>query len=104
LYRFLKKIFGPERAEDRSWRNLDNDELHSLYSSPYIFRVIQSRTMRWTGHVARMGEGRSVYRIFVGRPKGKRPLENLGVGGRITLRRTSGNRDRRGELDSVGSG
>jgi hypothetical protein len=51
-----------------------NDELHSLYSSPNIVRVIKSRRMRWVGHVARMGEGRCVYRVFVGRPEGKRPL------------------------------
>jgi hypothetical protein len=53
---------------------LHNDELHSLYSSPNIVRVIKSRRMRWAGHVARMGEGRGVYRILFGRPEGKRPL------------------------------
>jgi hypothetical protein len=53
---------------------LHNDELHSLYSSPNIVRVIKSRMMRWAGHVARMGEGRGVYRVSVGRPEGKRPL------------------------------
>jgi hypothetical protein len=53
---------------------LHNDELHSLYSSPNIVRVIKSRRMRWAGHVARMGEGRGVYRILVGRPEGKKPL------------------------------
>jgi hypothetical protein len=53
---------------------LRNDELHDLYSSPNIVRVIKSRRMRWAGHVARMGEGRSVYKVLVGRPKGKRPL------------------------------
>jgi hypothetical protein len=52
---------------------LHNDELHSLYSSPNIVRVIKSRRMRWTGHVARMGKGRGVYRVLVGRPEGKRP-------------------------------
>jgi hypothetical protein len=50
------------------------DELHSLYSSPNIVRVIKSRRMRWEGHVARVGEGRGVYRILVGKPEGKRPL------------------------------
>jgi hypothetical protein len=72
--RVLRKIFGPKREEDGSWRKLHNDELHSLYSSPNIIRVIKSRRMRWAGHVARMGEGRSVYRVLVGRSKGKRPL------------------------------
>jgi hypothetical protein len=52
---------------------LHNDELHSLYSSPNIVRVIKSRRMRWVGHVARMGEGRGVYRVLVGKPEGKRP-------------------------------
>jgi hypothetical protein len=68
----LRRIFGPKREEDRSWRKLHNDELHSLYSSLNIVRVIISRRMRWTGHVA--GEGRNVYRVLVGRPKCKRPL------------------------------
>jgi hypothetical protein len=53
---------------------LHNDELHNLYSSPNIVRVIKSRTMRWAGYVARMVEGRGVYRVLVGRPEGKRPL------------------------------
>jgi hypothetical protein len=70
----LRRIFGPKREEDGSWRKLHNDELHSLYSSPNIVRMIKSRTMRWTGHVARIGEGRGVYRVLVGRPEGKRPL------------------------------
>jgi hypothetical protein len=53
---------------------LHNDELHSLYSSPNIVRVIKSRRMRWAGHVALIGEGRGVYRILVGKPEGKKPL------------------------------
>jgi hypothetical protein len=72
--RVLSRIFGPKREEDGSWRKLHNDELHSLYSSPNIVRVIKSRRMRWTGHVARMGEGRGVHRVLVGRPEGTRPL------------------------------
>jgi hypothetical protein len=60
--------------ENGSWRKLHNDELHSLYSSPNIIRVIKSMRMRWVGHGAHMGEGRSVHRVSVGRPKGKRPL------------------------------
>jgi hypothetical protein len=72
--RVLRRIFGPKREVDGSWRKLHNDELHSLYFSPIIVRVIKSRKMRWAGHVARMGEGRGVYRVLVGRPEGKRPL------------------------------
>jgi hypothetical protein len=72
--RVLRKIFGPKREEDGSWRKLHNDELHNLYSSPNIVRVIKSRRMRWAGHVARMGRGRGAYRVLVGRPEGKRPL------------------------------
>jgi hypothetical protein len=71
----LRGIFGPKFEEDGSWRKLHNDELHSLYSSPNIVRVIKSRKMRWAGYVARMGEGRGVYRVLVGKPEGKKPLE-----------------------------
>jgi hypothetical protein len=70
----LRRIFGPKREEDGSWRKLDNDELHSLYSSPNIVWVTKSRRMRWDGHVARMGEGRGVYNVLVGTSEGKRPL------------------------------
>jgi hypothetical protein len=72
--RVLRKIFGPKREEDGSWRKLHNDELNNLYSSSNIVRVIKSRRMRWAGHTARMGEGRGAYRVSVGRPEGKRPL------------------------------
>jgi hypothetical protein len=72
--RVLRRIFGPKREEDGSWRKLHNDEFHSLYSSPNIVRVFKSSRMRWAGRVARMGEGRGVYRVLVGRPEGKRPL------------------------------
>jgi hypothetical protein len=70
--RVLRRIFGPKREEDGSWRKLHN-ELHSLYSSLNIVRVIKSRRMRWAGHVARRGKRRGVYRVLVGRPEGKRP-------------------------------
>jgi hypothetical protein len=72
--RVLRRIFGPKREEDGSWRKLHNGELHSLYSSPNIVKVIKSRRMRWAGHVARMGEVKSVYGVLVRRPEGKRPL------------------------------
>jgi hypothetical protein len=70
----LRKIFEPKREEDGSWRKLHNDELHSLYSSFNIVRVIKSRRMRWVGHVERKVEGKGVYRVLVGKPEGKRPL------------------------------
>jgi hypothetical protein len=70
----LMRTFGPKREEDGSWRKLHNDELHSLYSSPNIVRVIKSRRMRGVGHVARMEERRGVYRVLVGKPECKRPL------------------------------
>jgi hypothetical protein len=72
--RVLRWVFGPKREEDGSWRKLRNDELHSLYSSPNIVKVIKSRRMRWAGHVACMGEGRGVYMVLVGRLEGKTPL------------------------------
>ena len=76
----LRRIFGPRRDEGE-WRKLHNEELHDLYSSPNIVRVIKPRRMRWVGHVTRMGEERGVYRVLVGKPEGKRPLGDLGVDG-----------------------
>jgi hypothetical protein len=73
--RVLRRIFGPKRdGVMGGWRKLHNEELHKLYSSPSIIRIIKSRRMRWVGHVARMGEKRNVYRLFIGKPEGKRPL------------------------------
>jgi hypothetical protein len=70
--RVLRRIFGPKRDEvTGEWRRLYKEELNYLYSSPNIIRVIKSRRMRWAGHVARMGEGRSAYRVLVGRPEGE---------------------------------
>jgi hypothetical protein len=82
----LRRIFGPKREEDGSWRKLHNDKLHSLYSSLNIVRVIISRRMRCAGHVARMGEGRG--EVFTGfqlaRPKARDHWEDIGIGERIT--------------------
>ena len=71
----LRRIFGCKRDEvTGERRKLHNEKLKGLYSSPNIVRVIKSRRMRLAGHVARMREGRGVYRVLVGRPEGKRPL------------------------------
>jgi hypothetical protein len=73
--RVLRRILGPKGDEETGkWRKLHNGELHNLYSSPDIIREIKSRRMRWVGHVARMGDGRNVYRVLVGKSVGKRPL------------------------------
>jgi hypothetical protein len=56
------------------WRKLHNEELHDLYSSPSIIRIIESRRMRWAVHVARMGEKINAYRLLLGKPEGKKPL------------------------------
>ena len=81
----LRRIFGPKRKEVKgAWRKLHNEELNDLYSSLNIVQWIKSR-MRWAGHVARMGEGRGVYRVLVGKPEGNH-LGDPGVDGRIILR------------------
>jgi hypothetical protein len=73
--RVLRGMIGPKRDEvTGEWRKLHSGELHNLYSSPDIVRQIKSRRMRWAGHVARMGEGRNVYRVLVGKPEKKRTL------------------------------
>ena len=75
--RLLRRIFGPRRRNEirGEWRKLHNEELNKLYSSPNIVGVIKLRRMRWAGHVVCMGERRGVYRVLVGKPEGKRPLE-----------------------------
>ena len=66
--RVLRRVFGPKRDEVIwKWRKLHNEELRDLYSLPNIARVVKSRRMRWSGHVARMGEGRGVHRVLVDR-------------------------------------
>jgi hypothetical protein len=66
---------GPNRDEmTGGWRKLHNEELHNLYSSPSVIRMIKSRRMRWVGHVARMREKMNAYTILVGMSEGKRPL------------------------------
>jgi hypothetical protein len=72
--RVLRRIFRLKREETGGCRKLHNEELHNLHSSPSIIRMMKSRRMSWTEHVARMGEKRSACRILVGKPEGKRPL------------------------------
>ena len=84
--RVLRRIFGFKRDEvTGEWRKLHNEELNNLYSSPNIARVIKSRRMRWAGHVARMGEGRGVYRVLVGKPEGRNHWGDPGIDGRVIL-------------------
>ena len=74
--RVLRRIFGPKRDKvKREWRKLHNEELNDQYASPNIVRVIKERRMRWAGHVAPMGERKGVYKVVVGKPEEKGPLE-----------------------------
>jgi hypothetical protein len=74
--RVLRRIFGPRRVEvTGEWRKLHDEELHDLYSSLIIVRVIKSRIIRWARHVARIGKRGGVYRVLVGETERKRPLE-----------------------------
>jgi hypothetical protein len=69
--RVLRRVFGRKRDEvTGEWRKLHNEELNDLYTLPNIVRVVNSRRIRWAGHVARMGEDRGVYRVLVGKPEG----------------------------------
>jgi hypothetical protein len=71
----LRKMFEPNREEvTGELRKMHNGELQNLYSSPDIIRQMKSRRMRWAGHMARMGEGRNLYRVLVGKPEGENPL------------------------------
>jgi hypothetical protein len=83
----LWRIFGPKKDQiTGKWRKLHNEELHDLYSSPSIVRLIKSRRMRWAGHEARMGEGRGVYRVLVGNLRERNHWGDPHVDGRIILR------------------
>ena len=72
----LRRIFGPKRHANRKWRGLHSEQLHNLYRSPNIVRI-KSRRLRWAGHVARMEEGRSAFKILTGTPIGKISLGRL---------------------------
>ena len=71
----MRRIFWPKRDENGEGRKLHNEELHSLYRSPNIVRMIKSKRLRRAGHVARIKEGRSSLKILTGKPTGKRPLD-----------------------------
>jgi hypothetical protein len=72
------RIFCPKRDEmTGGQRTLHSEELHSLYFSPNIVRMIKSRTMRWAGHVVHIGEMRNAYKILVRKPEEKTPLKRL---------------------------
>jgi hypothetical protein len=67
-YRVLWRIYETKRQEvARGWRRLHSEELHKLYTSPYIIRAMNSRMVRWVGHVVRMGKMRNIYKILVGK-------------------------------------
>jgi hypothetical protein len=71
----LARVFGPKRdVITGGWRKLHKEELHDLYSSPSMIRIMKARRMRWAGHVARIGEKRDTSRFLVGKPEGRRPL------------------------------
>jgi hypothetical protein len=71
--RVIRTLFGSKRDEvTGGWRKLHNEELHNLYSSPSIIRMIKSRRMRWTRHIARMEEKRNAYRILTCLPTSRR--------------------------------
>jgi hypothetical protein len=73
--RVLRRIFLLKRYRvEGGWSKLHNKELHDLYSLPNIIRIIKSKRMRWAGHLARMGEKRNVYKLFLGKARGKRQL------------------------------
>jgi hypothetical protein len=89
--RVLRRTFVPKRdGMTGGWRKLHNEELHDLYASPRIIRIIKSMRMRWAGHVAGMGEKRKVYRLLEGKPERKKERdhwEGQNVGGWVTLKR-----------------
>jgi hypothetical protein len=82
--RVPRRIFRPKRDEvTGGWRKLHNEELRDVYSSPRIIRLIKTRRIRWAGHIAGMGEKKS---LLVGKPERKRPLGRQDIGEWIILR------------------
>jgi hypothetical protein len=86
-YRVLRRIFGPKRGEvTGGWRKLHNEELHILYSSPSIIRMINSRRIRWAGHVARMGRRGMHIEYWWERQKLRLHWEDQNIGGWAILK------------------
>jgi hypothetical protein len=84
--RVLRRIFGLKKEEVvGGWRRLHNEELKNFHASSNIIRVIISRRMRWTGHVARIGEMRRAHYILVGKLEGRGYFEDLCLDGKMTL-------------------
>jgi hypothetical protein len=86
------------------WKKLHSGAFHSLYPSQDIIKQIKSRRMRWARHVARMGEGRKVFRVLVGKPEERDHLKDQGVDGRMGLEWILGRVAGECGMDSPGSG
>jgi hypothetical protein len=84
--RVLRRIFGPKREEDRLWGKLHNDELHNLYSSPNIVKRLNQIGLGGRDMWHTLGRGEVFTGFWLGGPKVRDHWEDLGVGGRITLR------------------
>ena len=78
--RIPRRIFGLKRDEER--KRLHNEELHSLYRSLNIFKVIKSRRLMWAGYVGRMEKGRSAFKVFTCNSAGSRYV-GLYVDGKV---------------------
>jgi hypothetical protein len=103
--RVLRRVFGPKSDEvTGEWRKLHNEELNDLYSLPNIVRVVKSRRMRWTGHVARMGEERGCTGCWWENLRGRGHWGDPDVDGRIILRLIFRKFEGFWGLDGVGSG
>ena len=103
--RLLRRMFGPKTDEMTvEWRTLRNEDRNDLYSSPNIIRVIKSRIIRWTGHMARMGDRRIAYRVLVGDLREGDQMEDIGLSGSVILMPVSNMYGGWHGLDCSGSG
>jgi hypothetical protein len=88
--RVLKRICGPKRQEVGDWRIQHSEQRHNVYASPNIIRGINSRKIRWAGHIERMVHMRNAYELMVGSLKGRDHSKNLGIDATIILERILG--------------